>query len=70
MAYIHGTEKLSTHSILVDGEIVGNVPDSSIYVSSESELANATDMPVGTFDIQYGFTHLWQLKPDKTWVEI
>ena len=62
--------KLGTHSILVDGELESEIPDSSVYVSSSSELSGLTDMPIGTIAIQYGFVNMWQLKPDRTWIQI
>ena len=65
-----GLKIIGTHGAVVDGEVQHNIPDHSVYVNSESDLAGLTELPAGTFAIQYGFTHVWQLKPDGTWVEI
>lgn len=65
-----GLKIIGTHGALVDGEVVHNIPDHSVYVTSESDLASLTDLPAGTFAIQYGFSHVWQLTPSGAWVEV
>ena len=65
-----GLKIIGTHGALVNGEIVHNIPDHSVYVTGENDLATLTDLPVGTFAIQYGFSHVWQLDPTGTWIEI
>ncbi len=58
------------HDAIVSGMILADIPDKTVYVSSQSELVNYRDYPAGTLAIQYGFVALWQLKPDKTWVSV
>jgi hypothetical protein len=60
----------TTHDAIVGNQLLKGVPDTTIYVQSESELSNFTEYPVGTFAIQYGFKGMWQLKPDKSWVSV
>ena len=65
-----GLKIIGTHGAVVNGAVEHNIPDHSIYVSSQSDLASLTNVPVGTFAIQYGFTHVWQLDPSGSWIEI
>ena len=58
------------HDSIVDGAILHDIPSKMVYVSSESELANFADMPVGTIAATYGFTAMYQLKPDGTWATV
>ena len=58
------------HDSIVGEVILTDIPDKTVYVSSQSELVNYQDYPAGTLAIQYGFVALWQLKPDKTWVPV
>ena len=65
-----GLKTVGTHGALVNGEVKNGIPDQSIYVNSQSDLASLTDVPVGTFAIQYGFSHIWQLNASGSWVEV
>ena len=65
-----GLKIIGTHGAVIDGEVKHNIPDHSVYVESESDLASIDNVPVGTFAIQYGFTHVWQLAPDNLWIEV
>lgn len=58
------------HDAIVNGEIVRDIPDKMVYVSSQSELANFSGEQPGTIAALYGFGTMWQLKPDGTWVSM
>ena len=58
------------HDAIVGGIIVRDIPSQMVFLSEESELTNFTDKPVGTIAAIYGFSKMWQLKPDKTWATI
>ena len=65
-----GLKIIGTHGAVVNGEVEHNIPDHSIYVTGEIQLASLTNVPIGTFAIQYGFSHVWQLGPNTTWIEV
>lgn len=58
------------HDAIVNGEIVRDVPSKMVYVTQQSELSNFSDAPVGTIAATYGFTAMWQKKPDGTWASM
>lgn len=60
-----------THSAVINGEIVHNIPSKMVYISDESELDLFTDeMPVGTYAATYGGANVWQLNAAGVWVEV
>ena len=61
---------MGTHNAVADGEIVHDLPSRVFYVNSENDLDLIEDSEPGTFAVQYGFVHMWQLKPDGDWEEI
>lgn len=66
-----GLKTVGSHGALIDGEVVSNLPDSAVYVNSSDDLAGlANSLPIGALAIQYGFVHIWQLKPDRTWIQV
>ena len=65
-----GFMKLGTHGGVKNDKPVFEIPSHTIYVSSSLDLDNLTNLPAGTIAIQYGFTNIWQLKPDGTWVAV
>ena len=58
------------HSAIIGDDIVNDIPDETVYVSEESELANYANKPVGTFAATYGLSAIWQKKPDGTWATV
>lgn len=62
--------KLGVHDIIMNNEILRNIPSKMGYVTSQAELANYVNEDPGYMAIQYGLKHMWQLKPDKTWEPI
>lgn len=65
-----GLKEINSHSSIIDGQVIENIPDLTVYVSSESELSQFADYPAGTIAVQYGFTGMWQMLPDGTWTAI
>ena len=62
---------MGMHDALINGDIVRDIQTRFVFVSSQSELAEFTDIePVGTVAALYGFGSMWQLKPDRTWESI
>ena len=60
----------SAHSAIIDGDIVNDIPDETVYVTEESELTNFANKPVGTFAMTYGLTAMWQKKPNGSWENV
>lgn len=60
----------TTHDTIVNNELLQGVPDKTVYVQSSSELTNYINYPIGTYALQYGLTAMWQLKPDRTFVQV
>lgn len=59
------------HDVLIDGEIVHDVQARTVFVSSQSELSNFTNVePIGTVAVQYGLANIWQLNANREWVSI
>lgn len=66
-----GLKTVGSHGVLIDGEVVSNLPDSAVYVNSSDDLSElANKLHPGALAIQYGFVNVWQLKPDKTWIKV
>ena len=58
------------HDAIIDGQIVRDIPSRMIYVNAQSELVNFSDALPGTMAATYGFSQMWQMKPDGTWATI
>lgn len=62
--------QIGMHDAIVDGMIIRDIPSKLAFVSSSNELDYYSDLPPGSIVATYGFTSMWQLKPDKTWAVI
>ena len=58
------------HDAIIDGVLNRDIPSKMVYVEKQADLATLPRYPAGTIAAQYGFTHLWQQKPDGTWATI
>lgn len=56
------------HDAVVDGEVLRDLPSKMVYVTDADELAAFAGDPPGTIAALYGFSKLWQLQPDGTWL--
>lgn len=65
-----GIKELNSHSAIINGELHHDIPDYMVYVESENDLANLTDIPVGGIAALYGFSNAWQKSSDGTWVSM
>ena len=65
-----GIKELNSHSAVIDGVVVNDIPDYTVCVESESDLDLLKDFPAGTIAVQYGFVAMWQKSSDGTWIEI
>ena len=70
MADYKNSVKLGVHDIISDDDVIRNIPDRDGYVESSSELSKYAGEEPGFIAIQYGFKHMWQLKPDHTWEQV
>ena len=70
MADLKNSIKLNVHDIISGNDVVRNVPDRSGYVTSSSELSKYVNEDPGFIAIQYGFKHMWQLKPNRSWEQV
>lgn len=70
MAELKSSVKLDTYDIIQDDHVIRNVPARSGFVSSSSELSKYANEYPGFTAIQYGYKHMWQLKPNGEWESI
>lgn len=65
------TVRTSENINVVDGNTINTkIPQTSIMVSAQSDLAKLADYPAGVLAFTAGYKQIWQKAVDGTWVEV
>lgn len=68
--YVDAVQDRGNTDYLLDGVVYKNAPTKSVMVTAETDLADLEGYEPGTVAYTAGFTAMWQLSADGTWVSM